>query len=356
MSVSGSSSATVQGFSSLDAGESPLLCVGTYAASGGRGLLPLIRDPEWRVGGPVAAAENSSFGAFDAGRDLAFFVDERNEGRVRIFRRAEPVWMEVAAQPTLGEAPCYLALSPARTRLAVANYGSGSLAVFTLDPATGLPTGEPRLWQGTGQGPDAERQEGPHVHCAVFDGEDRLYAVDLGTDRIFCFGSEGEEPSVAFQTRPGAGPRHLVFHPGLPVAYLVSELASTITVLDRDGPRFAVRSVHRIQPEDFHGDNLGGHLSLDAAGTRLYVSNRGHDSIAVLAIEEDGDLRLLQHAPTHGASPRSFVLLEAERLFVVANEEAQNVAVIALTDDGRLGEVQAVIPVPGAAFPFVVAR
>lgn len=336
----------------------PHIFTGTYARDGRAGLYPLLVDGTgWRLGSPFAALPNSSFAAFDPARAMGYFVDERPGGLLRLCRWNGGGWQTLGHYPTGGDEPCYVALSPGGTRAAVANYASGSLALYTLDRA-GVPQGTPWLWQGEGRGPHPERQAGPHIHCTIFDGEGRLYAVDLGTDRILAFDLAADgtaaPPTIAYQATPGSGPRHLVLHPRLPVAYLVSELASTLTVLDRVGSGFATRLVHRIQPHDYGGDNLGGHLSLSGDGTRLYVSNRGHDSIAAFAIDAAGDLALLQHAPSHGASPRCFALLEAHGLCVVANEAAETIAVLALDRAGLLGEVQAVLPLPGAAFPFVI--
>lgn len=336
----------------------PALYLGTYTRSGGEGIYPILQDDGWRLGTPFRGAPDCSFIAFDRERDLAYCVEEQSDGHLRVCRLTGAGWELLGEYATGGAAPCYVALSPARTRIAVANYESGSAALFALDPVSGLPTGEIRLLQSLGGGPVTDRQDGPHVHCTIFDGEDRLLVVDLGTDRILSYdlspGSGIPEPIVAFGAPPGSGPRHLVLHPRLPMGYLVSELAGTVTPLDRQGDRFVARSPIVTAPADFKGENLGGHLSLNADGTRLYATNRGHDSIAVFAVGEDGDLTLLQHAPSYGASPRSFVLLEKEGLCSVVNEEGGNVIIQALYPDGLIGEVAAVLEASGPAFVFVV--
>lgn len=243
--------------------------------------------------------------------------------------------------------------------LAVANYASGSVALFRLDERTGLPIEPPILRRNHGKGPVEGRQDGPHAHCACF-GPDRrwLFQADLGTDEVLAYavdaatGSLGER-RVAFRAPAGSGPRHLVFHPVLPLALLVSELASTLTVLEVGEGILSARRTVSTLPPGFSGESLGGHLSLNSAGDRVYVTNRGHDSIAIFAWDASGALELLQHAPSGGRSPRSFVLLEAERLLLLVNEEGGEISVFNVRDDGALSPVDAGLVVPGAAFLFV---
>lgn len=331
------------------------LFIGTYAQSGGKGLYTLLVDNSLELGSPFSPAQNCSFAAWSAETRLAYLVDEQKLGLLHICQLEAEGWRAVGRYPSGGAEPCYVALDQSATRAALTNYADGSIALFALDGATGQPVGKPQIWQGSGSGPVADRQDGPHLHCAIFDRQ-WLYAVDLGSDRIFAFDLERDpalqDPIVAFSAARGTGPRHLVLHPHLPCAYLVSELASTISVLDRVGPRFFLRGSHATQPASFVQDNLGGHLTINRRGDRLYVSNRGHDSIAVFAVSPSGELELLQHAPSGGAHPRSMILLEDEGVFLVANEKGQNVAMTDLGADGRLGEVRHQLAVPGAAFLF----
>lgn len=333
------------------------LFVGTYARSGGEGIYPVLGDPP-RLGEPFRAAPNCSFAAFDRSRALGYFVDEQDDGLVRTCRLAGSGWELFCEHASGGSQPCYVSLNPSRSRLAVANYGSGSVGLFTLDPHSGLPAGDVRAWQASGSGPVADRQDKPHIHCVAFAGEDLLYAVDLGTDRIFGFDLGANEsltdPFVAFPAPPGSGPRHLAFHPRLPLAYLLSELAGTVTTLDCAGPGFKSIATTVIHPAAGKENILGGHLSLDAAATHLYATVRGDDSIAVFGMAPDGSLTRVQHVATQGASPRSFALLEQHGVCAVANEEGQSVALLPIEADG-LGEAVDVIPAPGAAFVFEAA-
>lgn len=329
-----------------------LVWVGTYAAKGGRGLYPITRaaSGEWVAGEPFEGAQNASFGAWSGRHRLHYLVDEQ-AGTLGAYRMDKQGWSLVGDTPSGGTQPCYVALDAEEKRLAVANYGSGSVALISLHPETGLP-GTSQAHRHAGCGPDAERQKGPHAHCAIFDPRQRrLLQVDLGTDEVLAFLLEAGlgKPRCAYRAPPGSGPRHLLFHPAGRAAFLLCELASTVDRLEADGPRFSSRQRLSTLPEQFGGESLGGHLGINAAGDRVYVTNRGHDSIAVFRF--DGErLSLLQHVPSGGSSPRHFLLLEDQRLMLVAHEESGNVTALQVEEGGTLRPAGIDISVPGAAF------
>jgi 6-phosphogluconolactonase len=137
--------------------------------------------------------------------------------------------------------------------------------------------------------------------------------------------------------RPGDGPRHLFFHPTLAVAYVLNELSNTLVVADlrADGSLVERRRVSTL-PADFIGHSQAGHLQLSDDGKTLYVSNRGHDSMAVFAVADSGTVNLLQIEPTLGRWPRHFVVLDASRMLLVANQESRNIVAFKIGADGTL--------------------
>jgi 6-phosphogluconolactonase len=335
----------------------PQLFVGTYARAGDGGLYPLYpnADGAWELGEPSPCAPNASFGAYSRRFGFHYLVDEREQGALLVLRR-EAIWQPLARLPTHGALPCYAALSPDEAWLAISNYGSGSVVLFRLDADTGL-AGDPAVvHENAGHGPVADRQDAPHAHCAVFSPDGKwLYQTDLGTDQVLAFPFDAQcgpgDRRVAFEAPPGSGPRHLVFHPEKAIAFLVSELASTLTVFDVEQGALAQRQCLSTLPGGFDADSLGGHVAINAAGDRVYVTNRGHDSIATFALGEDAHLTLLGHVPSGGASPRFLLLLDAERRMLVANEEGNNITLFDIAPDGapvQSGEV----PVPAPAFVF----
>jgi 6-phosphogluconolactonase len=327
------------------------LWIGTYAKPGGQGLYPLALSPDGslHLGKGVAPPANASFGAWSPTWDVHYLVDEC-DSRIGAWRYRDGNWQRLAELPAQGKEPCYLALDEAGSRLAVANYASGSLAVFALD-AEGLPIA-PAVFQDSGSGPVEERQEDPHVHCVRFapDGES-LYAVDLGADHVLRLALDGARLGAcetAYRAPPGSGPRHLLFHPNRPYALLVSELAATLTLLELSGGKLEPVAVCPTAPADFSGENLGGHLEWPETG-RAYVTNRGHDSVALIEVDLDaGRLSPIQHMPSGGKSPRHFLLLED--LLVVAHEKDGTVASFRVGNDGRLSATGRSIEVPGACF------
>lgn len=328
----------------------PDLIVGGYAEPGARGLYALAADDDGlMVGSVLAPVVNVSGGVRLPGTARWFFVDERASRIVLLDSAAG--WRELTSVPSGGDGPCHLAYDAATDVLVCANYDSGEVTLFPLD--CGFPINPPATYQSKGTGPNRGRQAGPHAHWVGFAPDGRLYAVDLGSDRVLCFGKTTgrslAEPITAYAAPPGSGPRQLALHPTLPVALLVSELASTFTVLNvaPDGS-LSARTILSTLPDTAAADSLAGAIAFNTDGSRAYVSNRGDDSIASFAIDADGNTTLLGHAPSGGKSPR-FLLVADERLYV-AHETSGGVTALPLDGDGCARAFVAHVDIPGAAF------
>jgi 6-phosphogluconolactonase len=328
--------------------------IGTYAKPGGAGLYPLAlsADGSLKAGLCDAPARNASFGAYSSARDLHYLADEC-EGLLGVWRRDRQGWQALGAQQAHGEEPCYVAIDEGCARLALANYKSGNVTLFALDDA-GLPIDPPDTFQDAGSGPVEDRQEGPHVHCVRFaPGGDSLYAVDLGADHVLRFDLDGARlgpPAIAYRAPAGSGPRHLLFHPQRPFALLLSELAATLTLLRVAEGKLHLLATCPTAPADFTGDNLGGHLEWPSTG-RAYVSNRGHDSVALIAVDLDAEtLAPRRHVRSGGKSPRHFLI--AEDVLVVAHEKDGAVASFRIGDDGSLAPTGHNVRVRGACYVF----
>lgn len=331
------------------------LIAGTYASRGGAGVVPMTGTADsWTAGAPVAAIRNASFGAASRDGRFRYLLDESEAGRLGIYDRS---LKSLGSVSTLGAHPCHAALSPDGGMLAVANYSSGNVTLWRLDRETGLPVGEAQSVAHRGSGPNQRRQTGPHAHWVGFSRDGRtLHAVDLGADAVFAHridpaSGRVTRSDVAYRAAPGSGPRHLAWHPRLPVAYLLAELANTVTVLraGADGG-FTAGTTLSTLPAGFDGPSSGAHIAVNRSGTRLYLSNRGHDSIAVFAIARDAGLSLIQHVSCGGHWPRLFLLREDRGELLVANERSGNVAVLRIQGDGRLGEPERGPAVAGVVF------
>lgn len=329
---------------------SALLHVGTYAEAGGGGLYPVTvaADGALECAEPLTVAANASFAARAAER--VFIVDEM-DGSVGAFTWSDGSWRLEHRFASEGDQPCYLAVAPAERLLVAANYGSGSVALWQLD-GRGLPTGAPRVVRSSGTGPVKDRQEGPHCHCTVFtpDGSS-LFVTDLGADavRAIPLAESDDGLQTVFRAPPGTGPRHLLFA-AENTAVLISELGSLLTTLRAGGRVWRPIASRSTLPAGFSGESLGGHLGLNGTRQRIYVSNRGHDSLAVFALDAHGSIGLLQHVASGGSSPRHFVLLEDLALLVVAHEKDGVVASFRIAPDGRLSATGHSIIVPGSCF------
>ena len=257
-------------------------------------------------------------------------------------------------QSSKGALACYVTVTPGNDAAFVANYLSGSVARFPVGASGAL--GEAMsLDQHVGTGPDFERQEGPHAHCIVLDpAGEFVHSADLGTDSII--GYRASDPSLTPMTRvelpPGTGPRHLVFHPTRPIAFVVGEMSSTITALtyDPETGQLSTIGTHPLLPESVEVVSHAADVHVHPIAGVVYCSNRGHGSISVFAINADGDVRLIASRSTEGATPRNFAVSPDGRYLLAANQDSDNIVVIAIDPStGALGDTVGSFAVPTPA-------
>ncbi len=343
------------------------LLVGGYAQMGEPGLQVAVFDED----SATLAAEY----VFEAVTNPAFIVVHPNgrwvyvvsetgsgdggEGHVVALTLDRAPWhlREINRQPSGGDHPCHLAFSVDQRWLAVTNYSSGSVRVFPLeaDGALGVPSDHV---QHVGHGPNATRQEGPHAHSTTFTPDGRYAIVaDLGIDALVVYRFETEigrlvDP-VAVPTPPGAGPRHLVMDPAGRVLYAAMELDSTIGVYayEPDSPH-VLRQIQVLAtlPPGTLPETTAADIHIDLPGGRLLMSNRGHNSLAVCALDDDGRLGLLGTPSCGGDWPRNFALSPSGRHILVANQYSHRVDVLALPASGAaVSGPLASLPAQGAA-------
>lgn len=333
------------------AGQTELL-VGHYDQYGGGGLSTLTRsvEGEWLLSTADQIAHNASYAVYSRRHDIYFVVDEREQGSVGAYRRCGQIWTRLQEVSSGGSAPCFLGLNGNETALAVANYESGSVAWFEIDGNGRLST-RVGYFQNKGGRPATERQTKPHAHCARFH-KDRLYSADLGTDEVHVHPIDGSiRTQVALRLSDGQGPRHIIFHRALPTAYLVTELGNCLFSLavGGDGLLEELDQVSTL-PKTFTGSSTAAHIALNRAGTRLYVSNRGDDSIACFRLDEHGRPRSPTWTHSGAEGPRHFCLLEPEQCIVVAHQAGGRVSVLQLGTDGLPGKAVWSIALSEAAF------
>jgi 6-phosphogluconolactonase len=251
-------------------------------------------------------------------------------------------------QPSHGTVPCYVSVEPGGRYALVANYGSGSVAVFPIE-ADGRLAAATDVAERTGRGPHPQRQEGPHPHYAAPDptGE-RILVCDLGTDQVLGYHLDAATGRLRPDAAPllsagaGAGPRHLTFDPTGRFAYVIDELDSTLVACRYDAAAGALHPLHTVStlPGGFEGENYPAHVLVAPSGRFVYGSNRGHDSIAIFAVEAaTGRLTPLGHEPARGRWPWHFAVDPTGAFLLVANQRSDGVATFRVDREG--GTLQA---------------
>lgn len=231
------------------------------------------------------------------------------------------------------------AVDPSGRFLVVANYGSGSVAVLPVATDGSLKDQQQVVALPGTPGPHKVEQVSSHPHDVVFDPSGRFVLVpDKGLDRVFVFewditaGMLTPTAQGSVQSRPGAGPRHLAFHPRLPVAWVLNELDSTVTTYRFDPKNGALTAlqVNPTLPTDFTGSSTAAEIAVSPDGRFVYTSNRGHDSVTVFAAGDSGLLTVSGWQHTDGGGPRFIGLDPAGRFLHAANEQGDNVVTFAV--------------------------
>jgi 6-phosphogluconolactonase len=332
-----------------------LLYIGTYAESVYLVRMDRRSGELLRVGSASAGA-NPSFLTIHPNRRVLYAVNELDKGVVSActIEQATGALTRLNEQQSEGGAPCYVSVDRSGGALLVANYAGGNVALLPIEPNGALAPAA-SVVQHTGTGPNAERQEAPHAHCIIPDPSNRFaLAADLGADRIFVYSLEtgGKLLHVGEAVmRPGAGPRHLTFHPTLPLVFVANELDSTVATLRFDSTRGALAPVDTRSTLSAGGTgggtNYPADIHVDSKGRTLYVSNRGHNSIAVFSVTRAGALALEQTVSTEGDWPRNFSLDPSGRWLLAANQRSDSVVVFGRDPaNGRLTPTKHKVQIP----------
>jgi 6-phosphogluconolactonase len=343
--------------------ETPLVYIGTYTGSDSKlgrrsqgiyrfsidthtgaltpaGVTTGIANPSWLALHPsgrtlYAGSEMREHGQRSGGAAVALAIDA-----------ASGDLSYLNDQLTLGAGPCFLSLDPTGHLLMVANYASGSLSVFPVRP-DGFLEPASQVIQHSGSGPVADRQERPHAHCIIPDPTGCFaLAADLGIDQVCVYRIDLEakrlEPAdpPGASLAPGAGPRHIAFHPNGRWLYVTGELDSTLTVFAWDAGQGKLHYVQAISslPAGWQGVNYPAEVAVAPSGQFVYMSNRGHDSIAIFAVDvTTGKLTPAGHEPSQGAFPRHFALDPTGAFMLVANQDGDTLVVFRA--DPRTGKL-----------------
>ena len=265
-----------------------------------------------------------------------------------------PDEVSVAGKSTVGP-PSHLAIDSSGRVLLAANYHDGFVASVPIRANGTL--GLANVIQHEGEGPHPTRQDKPHVHSVTLSPDNRfVIAADLGVDRVFSYALDTATAKLApasspfVQTVPGAGPRHFKFGNSGRHGYVINELNNTISVFDYDPARGALQLKQSVPtlPADFNGENTTAEVRVHPNGNFLYGSNRGHDSIAVFAIDQaNGQLTRVEIVKSGGKNPRNFAISPDGKWLVCGHQDTPLLTVFNVeATTGRLAKSNHTAHVP----------
>ena len=311
------------------------------AATDEPSFLAVSRDGKYLY----AANETLKYEGKDAGYVSAFAID-RKTGDLKFLNR----------QPSHGAAPCHVAVTDDGKLVLVANYLGGSVAAIPVHPDGSLKPASD-IKQHFGKGPH-NRQEAPHAHSVVLDEANKyVFVNDLGADRVVAYSVDSSSGKLTansenYSTKSGAGPRHFKFHPNGRFAFLNNELDMTVTSLAYDASRGKLREIQTVStlPAGFkitRADSVAD-IRVSPNGRFLFVSNRGHDSIASYIIHaNDGTLTPIEFTKTGGKTPRNFALDPTGSFLLAANQNSDSITVFRIDNKtGRLSSAGVAASVP----------
>ena len=337
----------------------PLVVAGCYAPAGQPGIhLFRFNDATGALAacGFHAGIANPSFLVTHPNRRWLYTVSETGQedtpGSLWALRfTGEPLTLQpINRRLSGGDSPCHLQLDRSGKWLLVSNYGAGTVAVLPI-LGDGSLAEMTDLVQHDGRSVHSQRQDRPHAHSAAFAPDNRFAVVaDLGLDQLLVYAFDSSAGKLSARrhadTRPGSGPRHMAFHPGGRRLYVANELDNTVTVYDYDTSSGVLRpqqTADTLPPGVL--ENAVADIHVAPSGRRLYVSNRGHNSIAVFDVATDGRLARSAIVPCGGKWPRHFTLAPGGRFMLVANQASGELSVLPL-----LAGPEAIgAPVAGAA-------
>jgi 6-phosphogluconolactonase len=339
-----------------------LVYIGTYTGRGGQGSQGIYAYRLDAATGKVTSlglageVANPSFLAIHPNRHFLYAVTESGgQGTVSAFsldlKTAKLTFLNKASSH--GGGPCYVRCDHTGKAVLVANYGTGSVALLPIKPDGSLSEASAFI-QHTGSGTDPRRQRGPHAH-SINPSPDNRFAVaaDLGLDELLVYRMDAARGTLVpnnppfAKVAPGSGPRHFAFHPNGKFAYVVNEMKSTVTAFSWTPTTGVLTELQTVStlPEGYDGSrNTGAEIQVHPNGRFVYSSNRGHDSIAVFAVNPaKGTLTPVEQASTQGKEPRGFGIDPTGSYLFAANQNTNNIAVLRIDQQtGKLtptGEV-----------------
>ncbi len=307
-------------------------------------------------------AKSPSFVALSPDQRFLYAAMEAGGGAVGAFAvGADGKLTKLNEQPSGGGGACHVWVDATGKTVFVANYGGGSIASFAVKPDGSL--GERATFvQFEGTGPDPKRQEKPHGHSIYTDAANKfVYSCDLGTDKVWIFKLDAAKSTLTPAEPPfgkvpaGGGPRHLAIHPNGKFAYANNEMGLSVTAFARNESTGALTELHTLPTLPEGADAKGAstaEIFCHPTGKWLYVSNRGHDTIATYAIGTDGKLTFIEAAPAQVKVPRGFAIDPSGQWLITAGQDDDKIAVLKI--DPATGKLSATDQTASVGSPVCV--
>lgn len=313
------------------------LFVGSYGEASEETIHWLIFDEETaEITEKIAlkGITNPSFLTLDQTNRYLYAVSEIEAGQVVAYKMDQDTIKELNRQETKG-APCFVEQS--HHHLFTANFGNGSVIVHPVSE-------DGSLHKYIDYHAYLENVEGAsHIHAIrQIPQTDYYLATDLGHNELILYSFSEIEGKLSEEMRQalpkGAGPRHIAFHPNDKLFYVVNEHDSTICIFSYDLSEGEIiqKQVISTIPDDFTGTSHGAHIVITANGRYVYASNRGHHSIALFAVLDNGSLQLIDIYKLQGEWPRHFALSPKEGYLLVVNEHSHTIELFEINENGTL--------------------
>lgn len=324
------------------------LYIGTYTDTESKGIYSAVLDTTKGTLSQIlleAETDNPSYLAFSADRKSLYAVQETNHFNGRQSGALSTFSVEsnghlklINTVSTRGAHPCHIAVSSDSKWVSVTNYSGGNISLFKPLENGGL-TEATQVIAHQGNGPRSDRQEAPHPHSSQFSSEYHfLLSADLGNDKLAVYSWHNdafrEVPKMTLQLPGGNGPRHFAQTADGQWIYVLNELSSTLSILEKkENDLVLVNEISTLSPS-FKGQNYGADIHLSEDEQFLYVSNRGENSIAVFQRLKNGAVAYLGFVNTRGNWPRNFTLDPTGKFLLVANQLSDNISIFKIEKDG----------------------
>ena len=346
--------------SAFAADETPLrLYIGTYTGPASKGIYVSQLNPATGALATVelaAEVKNPSFLAIHPNQKFLYAVNEISDSNGKPTGGVSAFAIDAASgklkllnqQSSQGAGPCHLVVDRAGKNVLVANYGAGSCACLPIG-------GDGQLGEATaaiqhkGKSANPQRQDAPHAHSINLDPANRFaFCADLGLDQVLIYRFDAAKGSLTANdppagiVAPGSGPRHFAMQPAGKFAYVINEMANTVTAFAFDTNRGSLQEIQTITtlPADFKGTSYTAEVVMHPSGKFLYGSNRGHDSLAIFSVDQaTGKLTAAGHQSTAGKTPRNFAIDPSGTWLLAENMDSGTIVVFKIAP--QTGSLQA---------------